>query len=265
MKKISENRLRQIINEELGLEIQKQEDSKIAKENLDKIFSILQYAENTHDGQEQNLNELVGLLGRGALAGAGLAGLLGMNADDVMKGAGDILSGDQEFNLTDGMKDWVYREIISRALSVTSMDEELNNVITAALMVVVSRPNGPAEIQDFFFNPTCDKFVEFTWEALIQYLALKLADPISTFASSVGSAVPFVKTAFTDKGGFGAQAMMGGIGAQTLKLYLLNNPDAAYWMDENIKRPLCIMFDQIDFDMKSLTGGMLNGLISFAS
>jgi hypothetical protein len=259
MKKISENRLRQIINEELGLEIQKLEDNEVAKENINKILSILKHVEDSAEQEGQNLNEFIAPLAKGALGVAGIAGLLGVSPDDIGNYADGVISGEQDINITGAMKDWLARQLIAKGLATVKIDGELNEVITAALMSV-----NPDELKAFFFDPDCDTFIGFIWEALMNYLAGKIAGPLGNFFGSVGGSVPIIKNAFKDKGAFGAASMGAGISAEAIKMQFLTNPDVVAWMDENIKTRVCEMFDEINFDMKSMTGGILSGLMSMS-
>jgi hypothetical protein len=267
MKKLSESRLRQIIKEELEDEFIQQSEYDAVKQDVIKIAEKLKQIEDENDvNDESQFNEIfIPAILRGALWGAGALGaarLLKPDLDvggavaDVGTAAKGIISGETEFNLSDSMHLALKKIIIQKMLSVFKIDGMLNSLLTNALA-----ERSVDDIIDLIVNRECETFVEYTWDAFVQWGIQLIQDPLASFSHSIFKSTPIIKNLVAPVYGDSLATMLfGGIGAQEIGRMFKENDDIISLLDDKIKPRVCDFVDEhlSGINPKEITGSILS-------
>jgi hypothetical protein len=271
MKKLSESRLRQIIKEELTTATNDIENREEVEQNIDQILLKLKDVEKAYkqkqsegEGQEQ-LNEFLPAVLRGGLMGLGALGLADVDGDDV-SGAGDriggILTGEEDVNWTglgDGAELWFQKMMIQKILSVFRIDGRLNSLLSNALA-----KRSFSDIKELIITRDCNLFVEFTWDAILQWVVELIADPLARASNTILRAAPMFRVLASSStyGGNIASVFLGGLGAQEMMLHFQEDEDVKRFMDDKAKPAFCDFVEEqlSGFSASDVTAGILRFL-----
>jgi hypothetical protein len=267
MKKLSESRLRQIIKEELEDEFIKQDEYAIVMQDVIKIAEKLKQIEDENDiSDESQFNEIfIPALLRGALWGAGALGAAKFLKPDVDIGsvvtsvggaAKDIISGETEFELSDSMYLALKKLLIQKTLSAFKIDGMLNSLLTNALA-----ERSVDDIIDLMVNRECETFVEYTWDAFVQWGIQLIQDPLASFSHNIFKSTPIIKDLISPVYGDSvATLLFGGIGAQEIGRMFKENDDIVSLLNNKIKPRVCDFVDEnlSGINPRQLTGSILS-------
>ena len=269
MKKISENRLRQIIKEELDHELNKQNEYELVKKDIEKIAEKLAQLEAQYEASNNNTEQLdewlIPALIRGGMWGAGALGAAKLLSSDdeenAVDGAFNTISGeiemeDGELALSDSMQLALKKLIIQKILSGFNIDGTMNSVITNALA-----KRSVNDIVNLIIDRDCETFVEYTWDALVQWGVQIIQDPISHFSHTMLTNAPIIKTFVAPAYGDSIATMLfGGVGAQEVGRMFQENDDVVNFLETKIKPQICEWVDKhiSGINPSQLTGSILN-------
>jgi hypothetical protein len=270
MKKLSESRLRQIVKEELEVEINDQNDIDIARRDIIKIIEKLKEIELDTDHEVYNdINEWIipalGALGRGLAWGGGVAGITSLLRPDAISNAGEtiqgIASGETELELSGSMYITLKKLLIAKILSVFKIDGMLNSFLTNSLA-----KRSADELWDLIINRECKTFVDFTWDAFVQWGIEIIKDPIANFSHKMVSAAPMLKNLIAPAYGDSLATMLfAGTGAQEIGRMFQENEDIVNFLENEVKPNVCKFVDEnlANLSPSGVTGSIL-GMLSEA-
>jgi hypothetical protein len=278
MKKLSESRLRQIIKEELTQEFENAnqidgaefesdqqsyvDDRKEIENNINQILVKLKELEKNAESSGQPLNEFFPAVLRGGLMGLGALGLADVDGDDISDAGGrigDIVSGEEDVNwsgLGDGAEIWFKKMMIQKILSVFRIDGRLNSLLSNAL---VKRSFN--DIKELIITRDCAMFVEFTWDAILQWIVELIADPLARASNTILRGAPMLR-ALASSNAYGANIssiFLGGLGAQEMMLHFQEDEDVKRFMDDQAKPAFCDFIEEqmSGFSASDVTAGIL--------
>tara|TARA_B100000131_G_scaffold287976_1_gene299011 strand:+ start:93 stop:926 length:834 start_codon:yes stop_codon:yes gene_type:complete len=272
MKKISEIRLRQIIKEELEIETNIQSEYEQVKQDVAEIAARLKNIEERHaagDLSPEQLDEYVAPLVRGGLWGLGALGvgkLLSPDGEDeldnIIRSVDDEIDSDvdggevnaAEFGLSDSMYLALKKLLIQKILSVFKIDGALNSIITNALA-----KRSVEDIIELIVTRDCELFVEFTWDALVQWGVQMISDPIARFSHKMMVSAPLIRTLVAPAYGDSIAALFfGGVSGQEVARIFQENPDIVNMLENKVKPNVC---DWVDEHLSSIRPTELTGSI----
>jgi hypothetical protein len=173
------------------------------------------------------------------------------------------MSGEEELSLAsigDGTELWLKKMMIGKMLSVFKIDGNLNAGLANSL---VKRSFG--DIKELIVTRDCKLFIEFTWDAIIQWLLDMIADPLARASNTILSRAPMLSM-FTKSSGYGGNLlpmMFGGLTSQELGLHFQNDENVKSFVDDKIKPGIC---DFIEGEMSNVSGSdITSGILRFLS
>jgi hypothetical protein len=270
MKKLSESRLRQIIKEELTDATNDIEARREVGHNIDQILLKLKaieqkQSEGQSEGQsEEQLNEFLPVL-RGGLMGLGALGLADVDGGDISDAGGhisDIVTGEEDVNWSgfgDGAELWFKKMIIQKILSSFRVPGRLSSLLSNAL---VKRSFN--DIKELIITRDCKLFVEFTWDAILQWVVELIADPLARASNTILRGAPMLRALATSSayGGNVVSLFLGGLSAQEMMLHFQEDENVKQFMDDQVKPAFCDFVEEqmSGFSASDVTAGILRFL-----